>query len=402
MSILILCIIYAAFISLGLPDGMLGAAWPTIRGQFGLPLGYAGFVSLTISAGTIVSSLLSVKVLRRFGTGKVSAVSVLLTAVGLLGFSLAPSFGWLFLFAIPLGIGGGAIDSGLNEYVAEHYKASHMNFLHSFWGIGALTGPLVMSAFIRQNGVWQNGYRFTAAVQFVLVIVMFCALPVWKRAERKSRLEHEALLARAERENITHPAKKTFIESIRVPGVKEVLLCFMTYASMEFMLGLWGSSYLTAVKGFETARAAAWVSLYYGGITAGRFLCGFLAMKLSNKTLIRTGALTALTGVACLFAGHYTGVGDWCTLCGFIFFGLGCAPIFPAMLHETPARFGKDNAQAVMGFQMAVAYTSSALMPPLFGWVATIASVSILPWVLAGFALVLFICSEKANGIFKK
>ncbi len=404
MSAVILCIIYAAFISLGLPDGMLGAAWPVMRQQFGIPLGYAGFISFTISAGTIVSSLFSVKLLRRFGTGTVAAVSVFLTAAGLLGFSLAPSFRRLFLFAVPLGIGAGAVDSGLNEYVAEHYRASHMNFLHSFWGIGALAGPLVMSAFIKQNGAWQSGYRFTSLVQFILTAVLFLSLPLWKRSERKDRLAREAARERAVRadgEQKTERAeKKSFLQSLSIPGAKEVLICFMMYSGMESMLGLWGASYLAAEKGFDTAQAAAWVSLYYGGITAGRFVCGFLALRLSNRALVRTGVLTAIAGILCLFTGLYTPVGDWCTLCGFILCGLGCAPIFPAMLHETPARFGTGSAQAIMGFQMAVAYTSSAIMPPLFGGAATFVSVSLLPWVLDLFSIILLVCSDRAIVIF--
>jgi len=284
----------------------------------------------------------------------------------------------------------------LNEYVAEHYRASHMNFLHSFWGIGALSGPLIMSALIKKTGNWRPGYRVVSGIQFILVAVLILSLPLWKKAEH-GRPEKSPTAENRQ----TAVRQKTFLESIHIRGLKTVLAGFMAYTGMELMLGLWGASYLVETRGFDTARAAAWVSLYYGGITAGRFLCGLLALRFSGRQLIRTGELILLGGVVCLFTGLYTGAGDWCTLCGFILFGLGCAPVFPGMLHETPVRFGRDNAQAIMGFQMAVAYTSSTVMPPLFGWIATVTTVALLPWVLCGFALALLFCSERANRIFQ-
>ena len=398
MATFILMIIYIAFISLGLPDGMLGAAWPTMRLGFGMPVGHAGFVSFVISAGTIFSSLVSVKVIRKLGTGKVTACSVLLTAIGLTGFALTPNFWWLFLFAIPLGIGAGAVDSALNEYIAEHYKAIHMNMLHCFWGIGALTGPLIMSGFIKNTSSWRPSYGLVAIIQFVLVTILFFSLPLWKKLEnqRKQNAEIE------KQENLVSQKKKSTLESLKIRGVKSVLICFMTYTAMELMLGLWGATYLTSIKNFEPSRAAAWVSLYYGGITLGRFLAAFLSIKLNNKQLIRLGSILTIVAVVFMFLGHFIEHTTYFTLAGFVLFGLGCAPIFPAMLHETPERFGKENAQSIMGFQMSMAYTASTTLPPIFGFIASATTPALLPWVLAGFVIVFYIFSESCTRIFKK
>lgn len=398
MATFILMIIYIAFISLGLPDGMLGAAWPTMRLDFGMPVGHAGFVSFVISSGTIVSSLFSVKVIRKFGTGKVTAFSVLLTAIGLTGFALTPNFWWLFLFAIPLGIGAGAVDSALNEYIAEHYKAIHMNMLHCFWGIGALTGPLIMSGFIKNTSSWRPSYGLVAIIQFVLVTILFFSLPLWKKLENQ-RKENAGI---EKQENLVSQKKKSTLESLKIRGVKSVLICFMTYTAMELMLGLWGATYLTSIKNFEPSRAAAWVSLYYGGITLGRFLAAFLSIKLNNKQLIRLGSILTIVAVVFMFLGHFIEHTTYFTLAGFVLFGLGCAPIFPAMLHETPERFGKENAQSIMGFQMSMAYTASTTLPPIFGFIASATTPALLPWVLAGFVIVFYIFSESCTRIFKK
>jgi fucose permease len=399
MATIILIIIYVAFISLGLPDGMLGAAWPTMETEFKVPLGYAGIISSMISVGTIVSSMFSVKVLLRFGTGRVTMFSILLTGVGLLGFALTPSFWIIYLCAIPLGIGAGAVDSGLNAYIAEHYKASHMNFLHAFWGIGALSGPLIMSAFIGSDGNWRLGYLTVAIVQLILALVFVLSLSLWRKVEsahqNASRSNDIAADLTAEgRRN------KSLLSAMRVKGVKEVLICFVMYIGIEATLGLWGATYLVHVRNFDPVRAAAWTSIFYGGLTLGRLLCGFLAIKLSNKLLIRIGETLISAGVAGMLLGQFLAGSDLLTLAGFILTGLGSAPIFPAMLHETPVRFGQENAQAVMGFQMAVAYTSTTLLPPFFGWMATVASPMLLPWFLAVYIGVLFLLSERVNLVF--
>ncbi|HOE09055.1 MAG TPA: MFS transporter [Treponemataceae bacterium] len=394
MAAFLLVIIYFAFISLGLPDGMLGAAWPVMRGDFNLPLGSAGFVSMTISASTILSALFSVKLIKKWGTGLVTAVSALFTAAALLGFSLAPSFCFLFLLALPLGLGAGAVDSGLNEYVAEHYKASHMNFLHSFWGVGALSGPVIMGLFLQTQESWRGSYKLVAIIQFVLVVLLFVSLPVWASQTKKTKT------ARESEENANNTNKESLKEVLRKKGVKGVLAGFMLYTGLESTMGLWGASYLKEVQGFSADRAAVWVSLYYGGITAGRFLSGIFAMKFKNIHLLKTGAIIIVSGTVLLLASLIPAAGEFAALAGFILIGLGCAPIFPGMLHETPVRFGKTHAQTLMGLQMAVAYTSVTLLPPLFGWTATIFSTALLPFFVFVYAAGLFILNRRTNRIF--
>lgn len=394
MAAFLLVIIYFAFISLGLPDGMLGAAWPVMRGDFNLPLGSAGFVSMAISASTILSALFSVKLIKKWGTGLVTAVSVLLTAGALLGFSLSPSFWFLFLMALPLGLGAGAVDSGLNEYVAEHYKASHMNFLHSFWGVGALSGPVIMGFFLQTQESWRGSYKLVAIIQFVLVALLFLSLPVWAAQSKKAKTAKEA------EQTEENPVKESLKDVLRKKGVKGVLAGFMLYTGLESTMGLWGASYLKEVQGFSADRAALWVSLYYGGITAGRFLSGFFAMKFKNIHLLKTGGIIILSGTILLLISLIPSMGEFTALAGFILVGLGCAPIFPGMLHETPVRFGKTHAQTLMGLQMAVAYTSVTLLPPLFGWTATLLSTALLPVFVFIYAAGLLFLNERTNKIF--
>jgi fucose permease len=394
MAAFLLVIIYFAFISLGLPDGMLGAAWPVMRGDFNLPLGSAGFVSMAISASTILSALFSVKLIKKWGTGLVTAVSVLLTAGALLGFSLSPSFWFLFLMALPLGLGAGAVDSGLNEYVAEHYKASHMNFLHSFWGVGALSGPVIMGFFLQTQESWRGSYKLVAIIQFVLVALLFLSLPVWAAQAKKAKTAKDA------EQTEENPVKESLKDVLRKKGVKGVLAGFMLYTGLESTMGLWGASYLKEVQGFSADRAALWVSLYYGGITAGRFLSGFFAMKFKNIHLLKTGGIIILSGTILLLISLIPSMGEFTALAGFILVGLGCAPIFPGMLHETPVRFGKTHAQTLMGLQMAVAYTSVTLLPPLFGWTATLLSTALLPVFVFIYAAGLLFLNERTNKIF--
>ncbi|HKL87222.1 MAG TPA: MFS transporter [Treponemataceae bacterium] len=396
MATFILILIYISFISLGLPDGMLGAAWPIIHVDFGVPLGYAGIVSLLISSGTIISSLFSVSLIRRFGTGKITTISVLLTAIGLFGFSQTSSLWPLLIFGIPLGIGAGAVDAALNGYVAEHYSATHMNFLHAFWGIGAVSGPLIMSGFIGRSGNWGYGYLSVSIIQIVLVTILFISLPLWKKAEK---IHKERALSTETAKPEEHQNHKGIATTLKIKGVKRILVSFMMYSGLELTMGLWGATFLTHVQKFTPSRAAAWVSIYYGGITAGRLLSGVLATKFTNRQLIRTGEILVIAGVLSLLTGTFLPGGSAFSIIGFIFIGLGCAPIFPGMLHETPVRFGKENAQAIMGFQMAVAYTASTILPPLFGVLATLISPIMLPIVLALYAFPLLILTEKANKV---
>ena len=377
MVTLFLIVIYAAFISLGLPDSLLGVAWPVAQKEFGASLGDAGIISMVISVGTVVSSLFSSKLLKRFGVGKVTAVSVLMTALALLGFSFVPAFVFMILLAIPLGLGAGAVDSGLNEYVAEHYESRHMSWLHCFWGVGAMAGPLIMSQYMSLGVDWRMGYLTVAIIQFVLVAVLIATLPLWNKvAEKTSQKKQEADAngenpGEPEREADLDPpiasGKGGFLAPLKIKGAKVALISFFLYCGVEMTLGLWGSSFLITEKGIDAAAAAQWVSLYWGGLTAGRLVSGFLAIRFNNQQMIRIGELTVLLGVVCLLLP----LPQFVCLIGFILVGAGCAPIYPCMLHETPVRFGKEDAQSMMGFQMAVCYTGSTLLPPFFGLVAT-------------------------------
>ena len=380
MATFFLILIYLAFISLGLPDSLLGSAWPAMGPALGAPLSGAGAVSLIITGGTIVSSLFSGRLIRKLGTGKLTCISVAMTAGALLGFSLAPSFGWLCLLAVPLGLGAGAVDAGLNQYVAVHYASRHMNWLHCCWGVGATMGPLILSACLSGGGGWRQGYLVISVIQWTLTVVLLFSLPQWKR------------------ERAAEEAKQMDAGPVRplaLPGAKSALVCFLFYCAMESTTGLWGSSYLTGARGVPAERAAGWISLFYLGITAGRLLAGFATRRWDNKTLIRLG--TALCGGGVLLL--LLPLPVWTAPAAFALLGLGCAPIYPAMLHETPNRFGETASQAMMGVQMACAYVGNLTVPPAFGllagWVGAGALPVCLLLVLAGLVL----CSERVNRI---
>lgn len=380
MATLLLVLIYIAFISLGLPDALLGAGWPVMQPEFGVPYGFAGLLSMTVAGGTILASVFATRVLKTFGTGPVTAFSVALTAIALFGFALTPSFWWLFLAAIPFGLGAGAVDSGLNAFVAEHYESRHMSWLHSFWGVGALSGPLVLGALLAQGTTWRNAYLAIAVFQVVLVIVLIVAVPLWGKVKAHAQGD----------EPIEDQPHQPLFFPLKITGVKWALAALFTYCAIESTMGLWGGSFLFKTKGLDAASAATWVSLFYASITLGRFLTGFVTMKVSNNDLIRWGGVIILVGVGLMLAPLPLPF----TLAGFLLVGLGCAPIFPCMLHETPVRFGKANAQAVMGFQMAVAYIGATLMPPLFGFVATATTLALMPVFLAAYIAVLLLSSE--------
>lgn len=386
MATLFLLVIYAAFISLGLPDSLLGVAWPVMQPQFGVPLSYAGLVSMSISGGTIVSSLLSAGAIRRFGVGKVTFVSVLLTAGALLGFSVVPSFWWMPVLTIPLGIGAGAVDSGLNEYVAEHYQARHMSWLHCFWGVGALTGPAMMSRLIAAGQSWRKGYLIVTLIQFALAALLLLTLPLWKKAQGG----HAEQAPSGARSGGVH---KSLWFPLRVPGVKYALVSFFLYCGIEYTMGLWGSSYLIGRRGMDAASAAGWVSGFYASITAGRFLTGIITSRVGNRWMIRAGQLCILLGALLVMLPLPA---LWACI-GFLLVGFGCAPIFPAMLHETPARFGTAHAQQIMGFQMAMAYVGGTFLPPLFGWMAQRAGLGLFAWMVLGYAAVMMLGTEALN-----
>lgn len=393
MTTFLLIIIYLAFISLGLPDSLLGAAWPVMQSDFGAPIETAGYLFMTIAGGTILSSLVSGKVLKRFGTGKVTFVSVLMTACALLGFYFAPSIIWLFLCAVPLGMGAGAVDSGLNDYVATHYKAHHMSWLHCFWGVGATLGPVIMAQYI-SNQNWGKGYLTISVLQFILVVILLFTLPLWNKVNSHITINKEP----EEPKGVSFKENVEKVRPLQMNGVKLALASFFFYCAVEATVGLWGSSFLVNVKGVTAATAAEWVSFYYAGITIGRLITGFVTFKMSNQMLIRMGQIIALTGAILLVLP----LPSFFSVAGFIVVGLGLAPIFPCMLHETPARFGKKHSQAIMGYQMAVAYTGSTFMPPLFGFIASHTTVALFPICTVIFVIAMVLSSEKLNRVLKK
>ncbi|MDF2904753.1 MAG: transporter [Herbinix sp.] len=392
MATFILIIIYVSFICLGLPDSLLGVSWPLIRTEYNVSLSAVGPIYMMIAGGTIISSFFSGKVLNRFGTAKVTAVSTAMTALGIIGFYLAPSIHWFYLMTIPLGLGAGSVDAGLNAYVANHYKSHHMSWLHCFWGVGATVGPMIMSLFIKDAN-WRRGYLTVALLQAALALFLFLTLPVWKKADaaRRSNTPEHNIDTQTEKKE---PNKESHL--LKVKGVKPVLITFLFYCAAEGTLGLWGSSYLVQIKGLDASIAATWVAMYYGGITVGRFLNGFLTLKINNKQLVRLGLSILLIGVALLLLPLPTIF----TMIGMMCVGLGCAPIYPCLLHETPVRFGEERSKSLMGIQMAVAYTGATFLPPIFGYVAGITSVAIYPIAILVYTLVMILCSEKANRIF--
>lgn len=386
MATILLVIIYLAFISLGLPDSMLGAAWPVAYAQLGAPVSFAGFVSIGITVGTVISSLVSVRVIRRFGTGGVTAACVLLTACALLGISFTRSFVVLLLLAIPLGLGGGAIDAALNNYVALHYKASHMSFLHSFWGVGATISPLIMSHFLKQNGYWQGGYRTVSIIQLSLAAIMFLTLPLWGKVSHAS--PDELLGGPIEIDNKA---------AIKKRGAIFAVLSFFFYCAGEASVGLWAATYFVSVRGVEASVAASWGSLFFFGIMGGRMISGLLAMRVKERVLINIGLVLAVLG-ALLLALPLPQI---FSLAGLLLFGLGCAPVFPNLIHITPQRFGAQYSQAIIGLQMASAYVGATLMPPVVGWIGQAIGFSGLPYyLLACLALLylsIFVCNRKTG-----
>ncbi|MEK3732901.1 MULTISPECIES: sugar MFS transporter [Paenibacillus] len=393
MSTLLLLIIYLAFISLGLPDSLIGASWPVMRQELGAPIGMAGLLSMMVTAGTIVSSLVSGFVVSRFGTGRVTLASCIMTAAALIGFSYAPSIAWLIVCAIPLGLGGGAVDAALNHYVAARYKAHHMSWLHCFWGIGATAGPMIMAAYLSGNASWREGYFAVGSIQFALVIILFVSLPLWGYiAKHHSGGTERQPSGGQEPHDLTAGSK---LKNAR--GVKYALAAFLFYCGVETTVGLWGSSYLVRVHGLPAEEAALWVSIYYAGITIGRFITGFITFKVSNLLLIRTGQIMTFVGGLLLLLPLPPGF----ALSGLLMIGLGLAPIYPSMLHETPARFGERHAGKIMGYQMAVAYTGTTLLPPFLGVLAGYTTIGIFPLYILFLVAGMLLFSEILNFLIK-
>lgn len=378
----LLAIIYLAFISLGLPDSLLGSAWPVMQHELSVPLSYAGILSMVISAGTIVSSLLADRVIRRFGTGLVTAVSTLLTAGALFGFSVAGSFWVLCIIAVPYGLGAGAIDAALNNYVALHYSSRHMSWLHAFWGVGVTISPYIMSFCLGRQLGWESGYMSVSAIQFVLALLLFFSLPLWKKREEQSQVQEAT------------PRVLSIAQALRLKGAPFVLIAFFAFCALETTAGLWASSYMVEHKNVDAQTAARFASLFYIGETVGRFLNGIIADRFGDRRMVRAGSVIMIAGVIMIALPLNT---DIVSLCGLVVIGLGAAPVYPCIIHSTPANFGKENSQSLVGIQMACAYIGSTFMPPLFGLLAQYADIAFYPAFLGIFALLMLLMTELLN-----
>ena len=382
MYLFLLALIYLAFISLGLPDSLLGSAWPLMHLEMGVPISYMGIITMLISGGTIVSSLMSDRLTRKFGTKILTVASVFLTVIALFGFSFANNFSMLIVFAIPYGIGAGAIDVALNNYVALHYKAKHMSWLHCFWGVGTIVSPFVMG-YALTSSTWNNGYRIVGFMQLVIAIILLLTLSVWKVNEDVvSTISEDVGLFKA----------------LRIKGVPFLLLGFLAYCAAETTTMQWASTYFVEVKGISVERAASFASLFYIGITAGRFISGFITDKLGDRKMILLGSSVLIVGILTLAipSSSYE-----LAFASFIIIGLGCAPIYPCIIHSTPYNFGAKNSGAIIGIQMASAYLGATFMPPIFGVLGNASTFAIMPLYLLVFVLLMLVMIELTFRITK-
>lgn len=375
---LLLVVIYISFISLGLPDSLLGSAWPIMYSELNVPISYAGIISMIIAVGTIISSLQSDRLTKKLGPGKVTAISVAMTATALFGFSISKSFMALCIWAIPYGLGAGSVDASLNNYVALNYESRHMSWLHCMWGVGATLGPYIMGYVLTKDMSWSSGYHIIGILQIALTLVLILSLPLWKKRNIIDSGEdiNEKVLS--------------IKEIIKIPGAKEVMLCFFCYCALEQTASLWASSYLTIYKGVSADTAASLASMFFIGITIGRFFSGFITMKLNDTQMIRIGSFLIGVGIIIMLLPFGTNA----SIVGLIMIGLGCAPIYPCIIHSTPEHFGEDKSQAIIGVQMASAYVGTCIMPPIFGLIANYISVGFFPIFLLAILIVMAIMHE--------
>ena len=377
MTHLLLAIIYMAFISLGLPDSLLGAAWPSMYPQFDVPVSYAGIVSFIIAVGTVVSALNSERLLKRFGAGKLTAISVAITAVAIFGFSISSSFWMVCLFAVPYGLGAGSVDAALNNFAAIHYSSRHMSWLHCMWGVGTIIGPYIISYGLTQGFSWNFGYKCMFAVQIILTVILVISLPLWKKQDAATKNAQEE-------ESNSKPI--SLRKAIQIPGAKEIMIAFFCYCAIEQTTMLWASSYMVLHNGMSEEIAASFASLFFIGITVGRGLNGFLTIKFSDDTLIRAGTAFIAAGIVIMLLPF----GNTVTIIGLLLIGFGCAPIYPCIIHSTPQHFGTKHSQSLVSLQIASAYTGICIMPPVFGMLANAISVSLLPYYLLVILILMF------------
>ncbi|MCR5771638.1 MAG: MFS transporter [Butyrivibrio sp.] len=371
MGSLLLAVIYLIFISLGLPDSLLGSGWPKMQVAFNVPSSYAGYVSMTISFMTIISALLSPKIIKRFHTKWIVIVSIFLTILGLLGFSVSTQYWMLFVIAIPYGLGAGAIDASVNHYVANHYSGAAMNFLHCFYGVGAVISPYIM-ALALDRARWNEGYRWTAFLQTGILLVCIISLPLWKKSESDS--DDEAIKDSA-----------GIRETLKVSGVILTLIAFFAYCAGEATCFLWTPSYFAGTRqGLSDGLIASFGSLIFGGLMIGRLISGFISNKLGDRLLIRIGIAVELLGIIMVFIPdmHYI-----FTAIGFVVIGTGMGPVYPAIQHMAPTNFGKRYSAAAIGLQMASAYVGSTFMPMVFGVLQQLVGIAIMPFYLLIFAI---------------
>lgn len=387
MISLLLAIIYIAFISLGLPDSLLGSGWPVMYKEFSAPLSYAGIISMIISASTIVSSLCSDKWTRKLGTGLVTALSTLLTAVALFGFSVSNSFVLLCLLSVPYGLGAGAIDAAMNNYVAIHYNSRHMSWLHCFWGLGACISPYIMSYALSTEHGWRGGYSIVSILQIVITLFLFFTLPLWKKVNSNETVVEKATTALG------------LIDVFHIKGVILLFIAFLCYCSFEWTAGLWACSYLAEYRSLNNETAAAFGSFIFVGITIGRFLCGFISDKIGDKNMIRTGLVTICIGLLFVILPVNSPI---LALAGLMITGVGAAPVYPSIIHSVPTLFGVENSQSIIGILMAFAYVGSTFAPPLFGWIADFISIGFYPFYLLVFVLLTFVLIEKLNKLLRR
>ncbi|MCL2221578.1 MAG: MFS transporter [Oscillospiraceae bacterium] len=382
MVALILALIYLAFIALGLPDSLLGAAWPTMHHQIGTAFENAGFITMIFASGTIISSLLSDRITRRLGAGLTTVIGLTVLAGAIFGISTASSFWTLIIWAVPYGLAAGTIDAALNNYVARHYSSRYMSWLHAFWGVGAVISPYIMGYALTRNMGWEHGYFTVSMIQVSVALLLLISLPLWRKkgggvppAEERG----EALSLR---------------QVLKIRGVKLVLPAFFAYTAVEATTMLWASSYLVYQRGIAEEIAARHAALFFWGIMSGRFLGGFIADKFGDRNMIRGSVVIMLMGITMIILPVQP---DIVSLAGLVVLGLGCSTVFPSIIHSTPHNFGKENARAIIGVQMAGAYTGSTLMPPLLGQIARVTGIGFYPIFILVFTGLLLLITELLN-----